>query len=171
MERLTGCEYLGGDRTPGGTYEFQGADVRHENLLALSFQDETFDLVFHGDVLEHVPDYRKALRECARVLRKGGVLVFTVPYFDIPAHIERARMNADGSILEILPAVYHGNPISEKGSLVFMQHGRPLLDDILDSGFVKAEIGFNYDPFQGFVSNNNPTPEGHMWPIVFRAWK
>jgi hypothetical protein len=52
---------------------------------------------------------------------------------------------------------------------VFTHHGWPLLEDVVAAGFSKSEIGLSYDPFQGIVSNGNPYPEGHMWPVLFRA--
>ena len=47
--------------------------------------DATFDTVICTEVLEHVPDPRQVVREMARVLRPGGVLVLAVP-FVYPVH-------------------------------------------------------------------------------------
>lgn len=57
-------------RIPGG--EFQVAD-----LLALPFPDDSFDLVFCLEVLEHIPEPEAALAELARVCR--GDLIVSVP--------------------------------------------------------------------------------------------
>lgn len=57
-------------RIPGG--EFQVAD-----LLGLPFPDDSFDLVFCLEVLEHIPEPAAALAELARVCR--GDLVLSVP--------------------------------------------------------------------------------------------
>jgi SAM-dependent methyltransferase len=40
---------------------------------------ESFDLVISIEVLEHVPDARRATEEIARLLRPGGVLLLTTP--------------------------------------------------------------------------------------------
>jgi SAM-dependent methyltransferase len=45
-------------------------------------ENGSFDIVIAFDVLEHVPDYRKALEEVRRVLSPGGWGVFTVPQKD-----------------------------------------------------------------------------------------
>lgn len=51
---------------------------------ALPFEDETFDLVYSTNVLEHVQDPKKVLSESLRVLRRGGFLQFVVPnYFSL----------------------------------------------------------------------------------------
>lgn len=44
--------------------------------------NEKFDAVIALDVLEHVPDYRKALEEIHRVLSPGGFAILTVPQKD-----------------------------------------------------------------------------------------
>jgi 2-polyprenyl-3-methyl-5-hydroxy-6-metoxy-1,4-benzoquinol methylase len=46
---------------------------------ALPFPDETFDVVIAGDVVEHVADQRLFARECARVLRSGGMAFLATP--------------------------------------------------------------------------------------------
>lgn len=163
-----GCEYLGADLRSGSIHTVGNLSVRHEDLLNLSFPDETFDVLFHGDVLEHVPNYLTAFAECRRVLRPGGVMVFTCPFFDLDQHLLRCQL-VDGELRHLRPPTYHRNPLSNAGSLVFAEYGWPLLQDVRDAGFSEVSIGFLYDAFQGIVSNNNPYREGHMWPVIFKA--
>jgi ubiquinone/menaquinone biosynthesis C-methylase UbiE len=49
------------------------------NALALPFADDSFDRVICSEVLEHIPDYRGALREIERVLKPGGLFCASVP--------------------------------------------------------------------------------------------
>jgi SAM-dependent methyltransferase len=60
-------------------YSPESPNVAHEDLLALSYPDESFDLVLHSDSLEHVPDIDRALSEIYRVLKPGGASIFSVP--------------------------------------------------------------------------------------------
>ncbi len=52
--------------------------------LNLPFLDEVFDVVIAAAVIEHVLDGRRLLRECYRVLKKGGLCILTTPdpFFD-----------------------------------------------------------------------------------------
>lgn len=45
----------------------------------LDFKDNFFDIVFQNEVLEHVQDDLKTLKECFRVLDNGGKLIFFTP--------------------------------------------------------------------------------------------
>lgn len=45
----------------------------------LPFRDNTFDIVFSNEVLEHVDDDARTVREVVRVLKPGGHFVFFVP--------------------------------------------------------------------------------------------
>src|SRR5215471_11608693 len=54
----------------GGSSRADGA--MREDITALTFNNETFDLIVSSDVLEHVPDLEKAFSETARVLKPGG---------------------------------------------------------------------------------------------------
>jgi SAM-dependent methyltransferase len=62
--------------------------------MALPFLNETFDLVLSHAVIEHVPDAPRYLRECVRVLRRGGhVYLSTAPYLSFAgAHLPRLRI-------------------------------------------------------------------------------
>jgi 2-polyprenyl-3-methyl-5-hydroxy-6-metoxy-1,4-benzoquinol methylase len=51
--------------------------LRRENILSLSFPDETFDSVSCWGVLMHIPDLEKAISELARVLKRGGTIVIS----------------------------------------------------------------------------------------------
>ncbi|MDA8156229.1 MAG: class I SAM-dependent methyltransferase [Actinomycetota bacterium] len=51
-------------------------DVKVEDAMALSFEDNSFDAVFAFGVIHHMEDWRKAIREIKRVLRPGGEFFF-----------------------------------------------------------------------------------------------
>jgi SAM-dependent methyltransferase len=55
------------------------ADLRRGDATRLELGDETFDFVYSYHVLEHIPNYRKALSEMRRVLKKGGAWLIGTP--------------------------------------------------------------------------------------------
>src|SRR5207249_2046966 len=56
-----------------------GLDVYHGDLLGAGLPATSVDLVYMGDVLEHVPDCRAVVDEVARLLRSSGLLVLRGP--------------------------------------------------------------------------------------------
>lgn len=149
--RLVGSEYLGPEIPRGARRQVGGQTVRHEDLTALTWPDRSFDLVVTQDVFEHIPDYRAAFREIARVLRPAGRLVFTIPFFyDLATTRIRARLAADG-IEHLLPPEIHGNPVSAEGSLCFQNFGWDILDDLRASGFRQARAALYWGPWQGHL--------------------
>lgn len=124
--------------------------VRHGDATALCFADASLDAILCLDVLEHVPDFRAALREFARVLRPGGVLLLTVPWHWTNAESrEIARLRADGGIDFLQqPPEYHGDPLGG-GVLCFHHFGWDLLDAMREAGFAEAGALRVSDPERG----------------------
>jgi len=102
-----------------------------QDLEALTFPDESFDLFITQDVLEHVFRPEIALSEIARVLRPGGAHVFTVPVYRGRRTLVRAVATADG-VQHIEPPDYHENPVDPNGSLVVREWGDDFVDFVKD---------------------------------------
>ena len=60
--------------------ELEPVDMRVENVLELSFADESFDGVYSIGVVHHTGDTPRALREIRRVLKPGGLAVISHIY-------------------------------------------------------------------------------------------
>jgi SAM-dependent methyltransferase len=56
-----------------------GAVYCRSSAGRLPFRNQTFDVAVASDVIEHIEDDAGAVAEIARVLRRGGSAVFTVP--------------------------------------------------------------------------------------------
>lgn len=56
-----------------------GVDLKSGSLSDVRFPDAYFEAVTFWHVFEHVKDPQWTLRECARVLKPGGLLVLAVP--------------------------------------------------------------------------------------------
>jgi SAM-dependent methyltransferase len=57
--------------------------VRLGDVCALPFPDQSFDLILATDIIEHVDDDAAALKELRRVLRPAGMLLLSVPTFEM----------------------------------------------------------------------------------------
>jgi SAM-dependent methyltransferase len=108
--------------------------VRNEDITRLTFADASFDLVITSDVMEHVYDYRMAFAEIVRVLKPGGVHVFSIPNaWPFPDVSEPRVEIVDGVEHHIKPARYHtggdGTPC-----IVYTDFGADLIDTIDAAG-------------------------------------
>jgi len=51
------------------------------DITKLPFADASFDCVICSEVMEHIPDHEKALKELDRILKPQGTLALSVPRF------------------------------------------------------------------------------------------
>ncbi len=102
------------------------------DMQQLGHSVDAWDLVVHSDSLEHVPDFKQALRECFRVLRPDGVLAFTVPL--LAGRLTRAA--------DALRPSYHGQPGVRPPDLqVHTEFGGDIWSAVMDCGF--REVAFH----------------------------
>jgi predicted SAM-dependent methyltransferase len=107
-----------------------------QNIEALTFIDESFDIIITEDVLEHVRNYKMAFSEIYRVLKKGGMHIFTIPFLFNQETIVRVDTSTTEDIY-ILPPEYHGD--SRRGKIIaYRTFGVDLFNILSDTGFSTA---------------------------------
>jgi SAM-dependent methyltransferase len=136
---LSASEYLP-NREFGELTLQHGVLIRNEDVTKLRFDDASQEIVLCFDVLEHVHDYRAALREFYRVLSSGGQLVISVPFSFRHETLVRAIVDDNGNVKHLMEPCYHGDPLSDQGVLSFYDFGMTLLDDLGEAGFQESFV-------------------------------
>ncbi|SCY42918.1 methyltransferase domain-containing protein [Rhizobium sp. NFACC06-2] len=132
------------------------AEYPEVDMHSLPYADETFDLVVHSDTLEHVDNPVKALSECRRVLKPGGLLAYTVPI--IVGRLTRDRTG--------LPKSYHGAPSSNASDfLVITEYGADAWKHVIEAGFDEVSLStFDYPAGIAIsASRSSDQSSGNFW--------
>jgi SAM-dependent methyltransferase len=77
-------KHWGLEYSPESGYRGNKADFCGDAAY-LPLPDESVDTILCTEVMEHVPDPEKTIQEFARVLRPGGTVIVTAPFF-YPVH-------------------------------------------------------------------------------------
>jgi len=134
--KLTCSEYFVG--IPPGNYH---NGILCQDIQQLTFADNSFDICTSTEVFEHVPDDLAGFSEIRRVLRQGGIFIFTVPFFPSATTVERARLDCNRVTEHLLPRQYHGDPIRDhKPVLVFRDYGKDIRKRIHSQGFGTVQL-------------------------------
>lgn len=147
--RFLGAEYGADDAARHSLYP-----IPHQDLTKLTLPPGSFQLVTTNEVLEHVPDLDAALREIARVLMPGGWHVGTHPFRFTNAAGDRRAVVADGEVIHLKIPEYHGNPVSDGGSLVFETPAWDIIERARAAGFSNPHMRFVCSERQGYLSEN-----------------
>jgi predicted SAM-dependent methyltransferase len=159
-----------------------GPNVRvHDLREKMPYADGTFDAVYHSHVLEHFP--REAalllLRECHRVLRRGGIIRVAVPDLEriarlylealekVSSGVQGWDHNYEWMVIEMLDQCVREGPSSELAEY-FRQ------DPIPNWDFILGRWGTYATTFlEDFRRRNSSGPDssprsGRAWGYVLR---
>jgi GT2 family glycosyltransferase/SAM-dependent methyltransferase/glycosyltransferase involved in cell wall biosynthesis len=115
--------------------------ITNQNLECLTFADASMDIVITSDVMEHVRLDDRAHAEIYRVLKPGGIYLFTVPHNrGAEKTVTRVQITdpADPSKdVHLLEPEYHAdaNSDNENGALAYRLYGRELEEHLQQLGF------------------------------------
>ena len=74
-------------------------EARQGSLLDIPYPDEHVDCAMTTQVLEHIEDHEKAATELARIVKRGGHIIVSVPHppepFHTPGHIREGYTEQD----------------------------------------------------------------------------
>ncbi|MBA4407003.1 hypothetical protein C0389_06995 [bacterium] len=138
-----------------------------QDLSLLTFIDESFDVVLSSDVFEHVRLYQQAIKEIYRVLKPGGVYIFTVPFNskldEHETYVEVVDEKDPSKDIDLKPRVYHGDTINSKGALLYRIYGKKLFKEFEKAGFlmkyerttIPSHGIYDCDLFIGYKPENN----------------
>jgi hypothetical protein len=104
--------------------------IQCQDLMALSFESESIDLIITSDILEHVREPFVGFAEVHRVLRPGGIHVFSVPGLWPLRSLTAPRVDVSGDA-----DVFLVEPEYHRDMLVCTDFGRDLPDCLADLGF------------------------------------
>ncbi|PRD41165.1 methyltransferase type 11 [Phyllobacterium phragmitis] len=120
------CEnYVGSQYFPEQPFGTKVGEWQNENLEALTFPDNSFDLTITMDVMEHVFHPKLALQEIYRTLKPGGYYICTFPirkYLTEPMTVRASIKNGEIVHADGITPEYHGNPVA-KEALVTVDYG------------------------------------------------
>ncbi len=133
--------------------------IHQGNLIDLPMADSSVDVVVNFQVIEHLWDQPQFVRECARVLRPGGVLLMSTPNRitfspgrDTPLNPFHTRELSATELRELLTDA--GFDVTEMAGV---HHGPALraLDKRWGGSFIDAQI--------------NRALDGEPWPVDLSA--
>jgi SAM-dependent methyltransferase len=114
--------------------------AQNQNIEAMTFPDNSFDVFITQDVFEHLFDPSSAIREISRVLKPNGILFMTVPLVNRhQPSCRRAERHGD-QIIHLKEAEYHGDPISPEGALVVTDWGFDIGQQLADASGMSVKI-------------------------------
>ncbi|MFQ6538972.1 class I SAM-dependent methyltransferase [Aphanothece stagnina] len=150
--------FVGSEFAPTTEQKARIAPVEHQDLAALTYPDESFDICITNDVFEHLPNLSASIAELRRVLTPRGVLLSTFPFLqNRNESVIKSRLTAKGEIEYLMEAEYHGNPVDPKsGSLVFQIPAWEILDTFQEESWHSTEMVLLSSRKSGLVSRDYP---------------
>jgi len=117
-------QIVAGDLYPE-KYKNKSFEVHRIDLTAIDTQDNSFEIFIANHILEHIVEYKKALKEINRVLCSFGIAILQTPFSPvIYKNFEDPNIDTDET-----REIYYGQ------SNHVRLFGKQLFDDIMEAGF------------------------------------
>lgn len=163
-EYLGNCEMYGVDIATNTREEVENRGLVFKPMFLdrkFDFEDQKFDFVFAGEIIEHLFDTDLFIDEIYRILKPGGVLIITTPNFlSFGRRINYFFGNA------VFMEASHTFPTNAAGHVRYFSKG--LLTKYLSSRgfnvekFVSDEVNFPFKIRSYFLAQIIPTYGKHL---------
>jgi len=101
--------------------------------MNLSFANDSFDLVISSDIFEHVRKPYAGFSEIHRVLKEGGMHIFSIPFRPTLPKTTYPVDTSGSQDVFLEPPRYHGSQATGQ-SLVYTDFGADIFDELAEMG-------------------------------------
>ena len=116
--------------------KIKGFNIKKGFLEDANYSDNFFDIILMNQVLEHVPDPKKTLLECSRILKNDGKLIVAVPNY---SSLSSKIFGKYWYHLDIPRHLYHFTPKTIKELLNSANFKKSFIfKEVLDDTFIKS---------------------------------
>jgi 2-polyprenyl-3-methyl-5-hydroxy-6-metoxy-1,4-benzoquinol methylase len=128
--------------------------IMEMSAAKIEFPNNFFSFITSFEVLEHVADLEKSVQEIARVCRRGGVLIISVPqvWFPFENHGVRLGRNTYERKIPLLPYI---RPLHRKYSLARVFSSTQMDDLFLSQGMELLETAYVSPQFERAAADKN----------------
>lgn len=141
----------------------------------IPFTDNSFDVVYHSHLIEHIPKKRAEsfIKDCVRIVRPGGIMRVVVPDLEQIARmylksLEQAVSGSEGwaanyewMMLEMYDQAVRNQPGGDMAAFLAKEH-------IPNKDFIIARIGVEARNFMETGSNTRPR-DGRFLKKIYRV--
>ncbi|WP_185739494.1 class I SAM-dependent methyltransferase [Gramella sp. Hel_I_59] len=111
----------------------------------ISYADNSFDFIICNHVLEHIPDYKRAMHEIYRVLASNGVAILQTPYSKVlSSNFEDENLNTEEQRLFFYGEKDHYRIFSEFEFFEDLKNEGFSLDIVKHTSVFSKDVSFYY---------------------------
>ena len=132
-------------------------DYRADTAEALLAQGEApFDVVLNMEVIEHVADPERFLKDCVKLLKPGGMMIVATLNRTLKAHA-LAVVGAEYVLRWLPPGTHDWKKFIKPVEILRFLHGEPVS--------IAGPFGVSYDPISGRWAPSGDTAVNYMMTV------
>lgn len=139
IQSLDPLQYIKADFVP------REKDIKKIDATSIPFSNDSFDMIICNHVLEHIPQYLKAIGEIHRVLKPNGIAILQTPYSKIlKNNFEDENINTDEQRLFFYGENDHFRIFGEENFFNDLKRAGLKLEVIRNRDLFNEKISFYY---------------------------